>query len=304
MIVPGANIHQMSHFNINWHDVPIRTKETVTYEDYANIWFQHAIVQEYYKNQIEFNIGWSSIEFENLHKFIDVIPDHLAMTWQEPAYVGTHVHMIIKDNIKTISRRLCWKKYKVFLALLKFLNNYFDKAINILYTNTARESMERSRNKYHQLLANELKRIINNHNINIYRDRKIFKRELTKTKHAITRLEYHYTNWSNKPKYQPMLRASATSTGKPLTLEIRSIPNMVALSKHMPTLILEIQRALNSKKKVWETSTIRSLIHDERKSLCHKYKALIIDAPSSSLPSLEEITMWWYRNLDQKNFTL
>ena len=167
------------------------------------------MTQEYYSSQIEYNIWRDSIRCFKVKKFYDRLDTHKQVyyvTDDWPSYVWTHIHFLLAKWETPITFKLRRKKYQVFLNLLRYYNKTFRKIIA-----TSED------NNHIRSCFKDIERLIANHNINIYRDSNFFDWQLARIRKKITWLKYYYTNWRNKPKYQPMLWANPTP-GKPLTL--------------------------------------------------------------------------------------
>jgi len=221
------------------------------------------MTQEYYSSQIEFNVwrdGPRCLKIKKMFDWIhDKIPDY-NITEKGPAFIGTHIHFQFAIGGNTIQHKLRRKKYIVYLLLLRLYNKTFKKMLN----NDKISTIEI------KTIHQEIWRLISNHNINIYRDEKFFDWKLANIRRKHTNLRYYYTNWRNKPKYQPMLWANATP-GKPLTFEVRMIPNMLAMNvKVLRKIVKQVQIAFNTKGS--KTLNIKKDIFTERETLCMLYK--------------------------------
>ena len=224
-------------------------------------WMTH----EYYNSQIEYNIWRDSQKCHKIKKFYNWLDKHkieYLLTDNSPSYVGTHIHFLLAKWDEPINFRLRRKKYQVYLSLLKYYNRTYKEILK-------NKSLKKN---YKFSCIKDIERLVVNHNINIYRDSKFFDGQLDRIRKKITWLKYYYINWKNKPKYQPMLWANQRS-GKPLTFEVRAIPNTLALDiKKLREIIREIKKAFNTKKS--KIIKIKSEIVSERTDLCNLWREM------------------------------
>lgn len=186
-------------------------------------WFKTSISQEYYNNQVEFNIPWTKNKTamikNKLAALCKKLPEGMfTVSCQWPAYVGTHIHYSFKYKWGVVDFPIKHKTMFLFRNLLLFYIDYFSKKIS-----TAKHPVE------FNTLYNELERLIKNHNILINFDTT----ELDKYIESFLRFKdnnFIYTNNRSNKKYRPIIR-SEPRPGKPLTLEIRYISNLVGLDQ-------------------------------------------------------------------------
>ena len=229
------------------------------------------IQKEFYSNQIEFNLPWTKPRCDILRGMCWMFTRNkdwnLFVAAKMPWFVGTHVHLVLENEKWLVDKKLSHKKLLMFNYLTQEYIRSFSEIINWMIKA--------------KLPSNDLKvmcnvinleyiRLINNHNILIYFDYKFFDKQLEKIKRSMTQLKYYYTNWANTPKYQPIVWSEPTSW-KPLTLEVRWIPNMFALNyKWMQDVISRLENLLNAP--AIDSELVKENILDNRKTLIGQYK--------------------------------
>lgn len=273
----NCNVHNM---NLYRHIPIVKHGNNPIYSEYIP-WCVFWITQEFYEQQIEFNIWWCSELLNPYKKFLHWLREQKSELYaiqKWPAYIWTHIHFQFSDWVSVITKRMRNKKYKVFLALLKFYLKYFTEQVCI-------------NKKKMWVLKWEFWRILNNHNINIYWDYKFFKWEMNNTKTIITDLRFHYTNGKDKPKYQPILWSNP-KYDKPFTFEVRAIPNIIWLDpRKLKELINIIKDSFNQKKIKNEIRNTKQDIIYTRTKLCELYND-VYNKYEVSIPTLA-----WFQEL-------
>lgn len=254
------------------------------------------ICPEYYPRQVEFMIPFMSKD--KLYEQVNNISRNMAWTWNEifsleqeaPEYVGTHIHMWFKD-VKDIVPNI---KFRTLSIVLKHIYGMFETDVK------AFKKLDDQRRKYLKLSLN---RVIRNHNIWLFADKRFFNWAIRHNMEKIAGIKYAMTNGVDKRKYQPMLWSWLKSTWgkcvKPVTLEIRVIPNYM-ISYH-PTkfaaMMDEIAAHIN------ESTTIKS---STSKTNCVEWHAKLCGLWPIINPKKEKIdvrdmfvpspTGWLWRN--------
>jgi len=247
---------------IVWHTMPpVFTKLTPT--------VTIAACQEYYPNQIEFNIPWCKPACRKVDAFLKYLNTNYNSLWYDlfmnryaPEFVWVHTHMILKNERWIINKNLKYKKFKIFQMLLDEYLDIFPKLIEktIAKNTTSNKVVE-------HMIHIEMYRLINNHNILIYFDKHFFDMELDRTKRWMLRVWYHMTNGSDKPKYQPVIRSLPRWT-KPLTLEVRWIPNFLWLNTNwLRRFFAKMELTLNAKYVEYQEDNIKGDILIKRQKL-------------------------------------
>ncbi len=166
------------------------------------------LTDEYYSSQCEWKFYPEPLSKLPVLKklMIDIVE---ATDWdiihnEIPAFVGTHIHLFFKENKKEITKFVRGKT--ILSALLMEYFYYF-----FLETDIPQK-----------VVRKELERLCFNHNILQKLDYKQLNKGI-RTNLNKKGFDYYYTNMP-KSKYQPV-HWSNPNNGKPLTLELRFIPN-------------------------------------------------------------------------------
>gem|GEM_PF-6632335 len=167
----------------------------------------------------------------------------------------------IKDIIPNI-------KFRVLEIVMQYILKTFVVALKKIKTMKADQK---------QMLSLSIERVIRNHNIWIYTDSKFFDNSIRKNILSLGK-DYVYNNGQEKRKYQPMLRSLSKldkkgKTVKPLTLEIRMIPNyMVVYHSNMLDIMLTKIDGCLSKKRGKKISIYKKNIIKTHKDICELYR--------------------------------
>jgi len=154
--------------------------------------------EEYYRSTIEFNFMPIGLDKKEFNRISDYLKDkrerfNLKLNWGRPQFTWTHLHLFETSSFRR-NRLLKW--------VLSFIKDNFD--------GLSKGSKERL------LLAHQLwgfydHKVTNGEWINIIRGN-----------------GFNITNYSlsyDKPKYSPVIKSPAIEGWKPLSTEIRCIPN-------------------------------------------------------------------------------
>ena len=262
--------------------------------------FKTSISQEYYNNQVEFNIPWTKNKTANIKNKLKCLCKKLpkwvfTISCQWPAYVGTHIHYSFKYKDWIVNFPIKHKTMFLFRNLLMFYIDYFSKKIAVAKNNVERNT-----------LFNELERLVKNHNILINYDTEELDRYIE------SYLKNHnnsfiYTNNRNNKKYRPIIW-SEPRPGKPLTLEIRYISNLVGLDQeYLFKLNKMVEQTINSKNdfkgNVWWT-ILKTQVKILYKKLYELYSNLKKNAQTNNntLMTINQYQDWleWKLTLDYK----
>lgn len=166
------------------------------------------LTDEYYSSQCEWKIFPEPLE--KLPELKQLMLDIVSMTRgtithnKIPEFIGTHIHLFFKENKKDITSFVRGKT--ILSAFLMEYFYYFFKELDIP----------------NNVKCKELERLCFNHNILQKLDYKLLNKGIRKNLNT-KGFDYYYTNLP-KSKYQPV-HWSNPNNGKPLTLELRYIPN-------------------------------------------------------------------------------
>lgn len=213
--VIDVNNYFKNHWTyINWNTKDNGKKE---FDSFIPIYKEISaqLTDEYYSSQCEWKFFPVKIDKikdlqEAIHKTYSI---YYSTLWEKqlyhsslPAFVWTHIHLFFKENWKDINRFVRWKT-----ILSAFLMEYFYYFL--------RDNPKKLSNT---LVVKELERLCFNHNILQKLDYKLLNKWIRRNLNNKC-FDYYYTNIP-KDKYQPV-HWSNPSNGKPLTLELRFIPN-------------------------------------------------------------------------------
>jgi len=229
------------------------------------------ITKEYYPKQVELLLPFDTQKeiMQSFKTFWDNYKNNKA--WREcvyieeegPQYVGTHIHIWFK-NIKEIIPNIKFKVLNMVMTHILRAIKHDIKRYKSLSPTRQRE------------LKMTMSRVIRNHNIWIYTDKRYFWYQIKDNAKNICNLQYIYTNWVDTKKYQPMLWSLKKEVDgkqvKPLTLEIRIIPNyiMVYHPHILENILSSIEPLVNKKNEkvaVYKNNIIRT-----HKNICLLYK--------------------------------
>lgn len=239
-------LYSLQHNYQNVHEyywIPVKTywsdKWWIEFRD--NLGFTCALSQEYYVQHLEFNVPWTTKIDCNMPTILNCLceklpKDEFVITSKGPEFCGTHIHysFINTKDWKPVTYPLKTKTTLLYYHILEWYHAYFsnlimkckrDKMLNIMWST----------------ISYELLRLLNNHNILINYDNTVFDYALRKIAQSYW-YDYIYKNGYINPRYRPIIR-SPIRTGKPFTMEIRCIANIVALD---PNAITKFNRMVNN----------------------------------------------------------
>lgn len=181
------------------------TSGFIPFHEWVKVW----LTDEYYSSQCEWKLYPEPLD--RLDKVQSCIKHIIKNTPNSivhksiPAFVGTHIHLFFKENASDLDHFVRGKT-----ILSAFLMEYF-----FYFFRDSKKVPLATKCK-------ELERLVFNHNILQKLDYKTLGKWIRKNLNDAG-FDYYYTNLP-KPKYQPV-HWSNPANGKPLTLELRYIPN-------------------------------------------------------------------------------
>lgn len=191
------------------------------------------IDSEYYDNQVEFK-SVPGIGLDSFGAFRDGVKDMLLSTplgkpfALSPSFVGTHFHLFFEDEdgtpVSEVSRY--GKSLAVHLTYLE-VAKFFREWVNLVPTtnNGILEFNEYKSAFLKTPLKAELERVLTSNNVSKYFDHRHMGSVMRDQLNA-KGFSYAYSNIGNdRPKYQPVIWSYARPGGKPLSFEVRLLPN-------------------------------------------------------------------------------
>jgi len=209
--------------------------------------------KEYYDSQIEFKLFMTNDMLDGVAMFKKFLTTAYTIFPKVSAtgkpYVGTHIHLFLEKDGVPYEKIARGKKYILF----DYTINHFYKWM---------KSMKATLNA--NTFSREVSRLVSNHNILRYYDNKYLGNNLKKNLEEFGRSYAMFHNEPpDRPKYSPILWSLPNeTTGKPMSLEIRYIPNTWFLSEtpiRIYKFIKQFENELNNKLLIDEKSYIESI---------------------------------------------
>lgn len=241
---------------LNWWDIEftqVLDEENLSLSSFKKIWdLEVKLSEEYYKTTIEYNF----FPFDFTDKKMDSVKNYLSeqinkyaftINWDSPAFVWTHIHFF--DRVRM-------NKWKLLNWVMSFIL----------------ENIE-------SISEGWLDRLIRAHQIwGFYSHR-----NWHFWANALNSKWFRYTNYdnsSNRNKYVPIFHSRATENWKPVSLEIRCIPNDFIFNWKIKDLLKEIEdRTILWREEVDKTDFFYKLM-DKKLSFRSKSIDLDIELPS------------------------
>jgi len=248
-------------------------------------WVEAQLDKEYYKSQCEWKIKPLTMTIDSIWKIKSFFLNRMNwIVWvirktifktichdESPQYVWTHIHLFFNCDWFKGER---FFRGKTFLA--KFLFEYF-----YLYFKENKYSIPK------EIILKELERLVSNHNILQRFDYHTLNKRLRANLND-NWIDYYHKNL-DKIKYQPVFW-SAPKPGKPLTLELRYIPNSFFVYtpwKDIHEFLTLIEKIINY---------VNNLTSDEFKTIHESNKEDCVNAHSNLIDLYKEYCSDWSKN--------
>ena len=202
---------------LNWWEVKfteVLEWEELSLSSFKDIWdLWVKLSEEYYDNTIEYNfypLDYSEKKLDDVKKYLEKQKDKywFSINGHSPAFVWTHIHFF--DRVRMPKGRLLnWVMSFILENIESISNQWLERLI-----------------KAHQIWG-----FYSHRNWHFW---------------ANTLIDrwYHYVNYESsarKNKYVPIFHSRATESGKPVSLEIRCIPNDFIFNWKIKDLLKEIE---------------------------------------------------------------